>query len=125
MFCQFFWQPCWRRSDENGCVEFERRHERSRGGYWEDVDVICSASASSAQLKRSEMSENGGFSTFMQFSMKLVEAGRVFEAETILVDAKDSVGSFDSKTAREHMLFSCSVLVARCGELATVVGVED
>ena len=46
-------------------MEFERRHERSRGGYWEDVDVICSASASSAQLKRSEMSENGGFSTFM------------------------------------------------------------
>ena len=57
--------------------------------------------------------------------MKLIEAGRVFEAETILVDAKDSVGSFDSKTAPECVLFSCSVLAARCGELATVVGVED
>ena len=56
--------------------------------------------------------------------MKLIEAGRVFEAETIMVDAKDSVGSFDLKTARERALFSCSVLAVRCGELATMVGVE-
>ena len=59
------------------------------------------------------------------FSVKSVEAWRVFEAETIMVDAKDSVGSFNLKTARERTLFSCSVLAARCGELETVVGVED
>ena len=61
-----------------------------------------------------------GFSEFLQFSMKLVEAGRVFEAGTIMVDPRDSVGSFDSKTARERALFSCSELVAGCGEVATV-----
>ena len=60
------------------------------------------------------MSENGGFSTFMQFSMKLVEAG------AIMVDPRDSVGSFNLKNVRERALFSYSGLAARCGELATV-----
>ena len=60
-FHRFFGWLCLHLNNEKGRGEAERRHERSRGGCWGVVDVVCNASASSAQLKRSEMSENGGF----------------------------------------------------------------
>ena len=126
----------WRRwSDENRFFGDERIPEKLRGCFIGGIYDVGSSAASSAQLNGPEMCDLRGsrwfwvnigwFSTFWPFSIKSVEAWRVFEAETIMVDAKDSVGSFDLKTARERALFSCSVLAARCGELATVVGVED
>ena len=50
-----------RRSDENGFVKEERRAEKSRGSFVDVIDVVRDDFTSSAQLKRSEISENEGF----------------------------------------------------------------
>ena len=77
-----------------------------------------------------EMSSSGGFwmklrlfSTFWQFPMESADSGRVLKAVTMAVGAGDSVGGFDSKTARKITLFWSLVTGTRsCGELA-IVGV--
>lgn len=85
---------------------------------------------SSVHLKGVEMSSSGGFwmklrlfSTFWQFPMESANSGRVLKAVTTAVGAGDSVGGFDSKTARKITLFWSLVTgTRRCGELA-IVGV--
>ena len=58
--------------------------------------------------------------------MRLLNSGRVFETEMIVLDATSSkpIGSLDLKTAHKHALFSCSGLAGGCGELADVGSAE-
>ena len=60
---------------------------------------------------------------FWLIFVKLLNSRRVFEAETIVLDASEPVGSFDSKTAHKRALFSCSGLAGGCGELAADLSV--
>jgi hypothetical protein len=74
----------------------------SRGCFVGVVYVIVDDSTSSAQLKLSETGNFGGsgwvwlkisdFSTFWEFSVKLVDPERVSKAEMIGIDARDSTG---------------------------------
>ena len=80
---------------------------------------------SSVHLKGVEMSSSGGFwmrlrlfSMFWQFPIKSADSGRVLKAVTTAVDAGDSVGGFDSKTAcKSLLLWSLVTASGRCGEL--------
>ena len=47
----------------------------------------------------------GEFSVFWSFLAKPAIVGRVLKAETTAVDSRDSVGSWDSKTARNNTHF--------------------
>jgi len=70
----------------------------------------------------------GEISPFLEFSMKLANSERVLRAVTMLVSAGGSVGSCDSKTACNNVLFSYSVPASAggcgdSGELAVVPSV--
>jgi hypothetical protein len=69
------------------------------------------------------------FSTFWLFSVKPIDAERVFRSATMVVGAREPAGGCDSKTAHKNMLFSCPVLGASGGcnanELAVVSSVHQ
>jgi len=50
--------------------------------------------------------EMGEFSVFRSFLAKPAVVGRVLKTETTAVDSRDSVGSWDLKTARNNTHFS-------------------
>jgi hypothetical protein len=56
--------------------------------------------------------------------VKPADSERVLRAVTMVVDARDSTGTFSSQTARNNTLFLCPLTAGGCDELAVVVSVR-
>ena len=84
-------------------------------------------SALSAQLKLPEMSgssdfwvKRGDFSMSWRFFVNPASSGHILRPDTMDINAGDSTGACNSKTACNNTLFLCLLLSGGCDELAVV-----